>query len=89
MIAYNSNLPDNIRIDAYSLQPSENMLKLPPVIPPKAVPLLVMQAKAVQSVVSRSMFSREKTRAEIRRIKKYIIVNTVTEAAVAALTGFP
>lgn len=63
-IAYNSSLPANIRAEQYSLPKPEKILKLPPAILPKQVPLLEMQANAVLNVVSISKFSSEITIAE-------------------------
>ena len=89
MMAYISSLPVNIRITENIFPGSERILKLPPTIPPKAVPLLVMQAKVVQKVVSISRFSKEKTNDPNTKTRKYSIRKTVIEDTLEALTGFP
>ena len=70
IIAYISNLPVSIRIDVTHFPKEEKMVKFPPTMPPKAVPLLVMQAKVAQKVVSISRFSKEKTREPKRNTRK-------------------
>ena len=52
IIAYISNLPASINAAAYNLPGAEKILKFPPVIAPNAVPLLVIQARTVEKVVS-------------------------------------
>ena len=89
MMAYISNLPVNIRITEKIFPGSERILKLPPMISPKAVPLLVMQASVVQNVLSMSMFSNENTSEPNTKTKKYSMRNTVMEDTLAALIGFP
>ena len=89
MIAYISNLPVSIKITEKIFPGSERILKFPPVMPPKAVPLFVIHARVVQKVVSISRFSRENTKEPKTKTKKYSIRNTVMEDTLAALTGFP
>lgn len=89
MMAYISNLPVSISITEKILPGSDKILKFPPTIPPKAVPLLVMQASVVQKVVSMSMFSNEKTRDPKTNTRKYSIRKTEIEETLAALTAFP
>ena len=89
MMAYISNLPVSISTTEKTFPNSERILKLPPTIPPKAVPLLVMHAKVVQKVVSISRFSKEKTNDPNTKTRKYSIRKTVIEDTLEALTGFP
>ena len=89
MMAYISNLPAIINTAANSLPKPEKILKLPPMTLPKAVPLLVMQARVAQNVVSISRFSKENTSDPNRNTRKYNIRNTVIEDTLAALIGFP
>jgi hypothetical protein len=89
MMAYISNLPAIIKTAENSLLKLDRILKFPPIMSPKAVPLLVMQARVVQKVVSISKFSKEKTREPNRNTRKYSIRNTVMEDTLAALIGLP
>ena len=70
MMAYISNLPVNISTTEKTFPNSERIPKLPPTIPPKAVPLFVMHANVVQKVVSMSKFYKEKTREPKTKTKK-------------------
>jgi len=87
IIAYISSLPASINIAAHTFPMLEKILKLPPIMPPKAVPLLVMQASVVQNVVSISMFSKENPNAPMTKTRKYRIRNTVIDDTLAALIG--
>ena len=63
------------------------MLKSPPIIRPKPVPLLVIHAREVKKVVSISRFSSENMMLEKTKTRKYSRIYTVTLEAVAELTG--
>ena len=89
MMAYISSLPVSINTTEKIFPGSERILKLPPVMPPKAVPLFVMHARVVQKVVSISRFSKENTSEPKTKTRKYSIRNTVMEDTLAALTGLP